>query len=414
MLSSEDKSRLLYLLTLRYNPLKSSFIRPLTKEDFKNTFSDIQKNNVDSDLEKLVEKKLKDLELSQDKTISLALSGGIDSGFTLVMLRKIFPNIKIHSICVGFGDDDDELSQAKEIAQRYECDFDELYVDNILTDLPKLISIVQEPRWNLYQFYPLEKGKKFSDLFFSGDGGDELFGGYIFRYKKFLSGLRNITCLSWVEKAKLYLSCHERDWVPDQDKMFYKDFNFSWDKIYKNFQSYFDNDLYPLNQVFLADFNGKLLYDWIPSNYYFGKFLNLEIKSLFLDSDIISFSTMIPWNIKYDIDLDVGKLPLLHLLNKFPGFKNFSGIKKGFSLNLSTMWNNYGRDIVKSYLGLESEIVKSKIINYDWMDRAIKFVESTQDTDMRLRYINKLLSLLALEIWYKIFILKTLNIHTKL
>ena len=27
---------------------------------------------------------------------------------------------------------------------------------------------------------------------------------------------------------------------------------------------FFDNSLQPVNQVFLADYNGKLMYDWIP------------------------------------------------------------------------------------------------------------------------------------------------------
>ena len=94
----------------------------------------------------------------------------------------------------------------------------------------------------------------------SGDGGDELFGGYTFRYKKFLSLID--TNSTPVEKIKAYLSCHERDHVTDQEEVFGKKARFSWECIYKTLIPYFDNTLSPIQQVFLADYNGKLLYNF--------------------------------------------------------------------------------------------------------------------------------------------------------
>ena len=134
------------------------------------------------------------------------------------MLHSILPDIKIHCVSVGFGDVDDEVKRAEELAQIYDCDFYGMFIENIFTDLPKLISIVKEPRWNLYQYYPLEYGKRNSNVFYSGDGGDEIFAGYTFRYNKFLSLLKPTS--TWIEKAELYLSCHERDWVPNQTELF--------------------------------------------------------------------------------------------------------------------------------------------------------------------------------------------------
>ncbi len=57
--------------------------------------------------------------------------------------------------------------------------------------MPKLIDIVKEPRWNLYQYYPLEYGRRNSNVIYSGDGGDEVFAGYTFRYNKFLALYKN-------------------------------------------------------------------------------------------------------------------------------------------------------------------------------------------------------------------------------
>ncbi len=405
----EDVSIINYL-TLRYDPI-IDYQDSLKYENFKEKETkDVQLKIID-----IVKRDL-DLKISQKKisNISIALSGGIDSGFTLGMIRKFFPDLRIDSICVGFGDDDDEICQAREIAEKQNCHFHELIIDNVLEDLPKLISIIGVPKWNLYQYYPLEKAKSFSDMFFSGDGGDEIFGGYVFRYKKFLDKLYGIHNPNWLDKSRIYLECHERDWVPDQNKIFNKKLNFSWLKIYENFRSYFENDLHPLNQVFLADFNGKLLHDWIPSNLEFGKYLELNINSLFLNPEMISLSTRLHWGVKYDYEKDIGKLPLLSILINYLGFNNFHNVKKGFSLNLINLWKNYGKEIVLHYLHKDSDVVKNNIINIEWIDKAIRLVDESLDYNMRIRYISKLLSVLSLEIWHQLFVSAKLKPSSKL
>jgi asparagine synthase (glutamine-hydrolysing) len=397
-------------LTLRYDPIKDSH-DSLKYENFKEKeIKDVQLEIID-----IVKRDL-DFKISQKKisNISIALSGGIDSGFTLAMIRKFFPDLRIDSICVGFGDDDDEIYRAREIAEKHDSHFHELIIDNVLEDLPRLISITGVPKWNLYQYYPLEKAKSFSDVFFSGDGGDEMFGGYVFRYKKFLDRLYGLDNPNWLDKSRIYLECHERDWVPDQNKIFNKKLNFSWLKIYENFRPYFENYLYPLDQVFLSDFNGKLLQDWIPSNHEFGKYLELNIYSLFLNPEMISLSTRLHWEVKYDYEKDIGKLPLLSILNNYLGFNNFHNVKKGFSLNLINLWKNYGKETILHYLHKDSDVVKNNIINIEWIIKAIRLVDESLNYNMRIRYISKLLGVLSLEIWYQLFVSDKLKPSSKL
>lgn len=396
------------ILTLRYDPEKVSIMKPLSYKDFVPTkIDDIESkiNDIVKDDLLIMKKKLR------ANNISLSLSGGIDSGLTLAMIRSVLPDIKIECFSMGFGDEDDEIQRAKEISRIYDGNFHNIIKDDILSELPQLIYIVKEPRWNLYQYYPMAEARKQSSIFYSGDGGDELFGGYTFRYKKFLSNLPKNT--DWKNKTKLYLSCHERDWVPDQHKMFGSKIKFSWEKIYALLKPYFNNNLEPLDQVFLADFNGKLLYDWIPSNNAFGKFLGLDIRSIFLTDKMIKFATHIPWKVKYDPKKINGKIPLYSILTKQKGFKKIQPIKKGFTFDLCSLWRKNAKEIVNTYVNTDSEIVKNKIINEEWLNTIHK--KLLQDNlELNVRYISKMLGLLSLEIWYRLFIGKTMKKTQKL
>ena len=394
-----DFEQIAKMLTLRYDPGKKSIITPLKFEDFKpSEFSNLEEKTIH-----IIEKNLlqKQEQLKFD-TVSIGLSGGIDSGLTLVLLRRFLPNVKIKCISFGFGHESDEVERAKELARIYNCDFQEMIKVDVLSDLPKLIHIVKEPRWNLYHYYLLKEGRKFSKIFFTGDGGDELFAGYTFRYDKYLSNFKEN--LGWKERAKLYLSCHERDWVPDQEEMFGKKIDFSWNEIYEHFRTYFDNELSPLNQVCLADFNGKLLYDWLPSNRCFKENLDLEIESMFLSQEMINFATHIPWEKKYDSVTKRGKILLSSILEKNNGFAKKISLKQGFGTDLQYFWKK-NSDIVSNYVNSNSEIIKNGIISKDWIEK----IQKSDKLDSDPRYISKMLGLLALEIWYRLFISQNMN-----
>ena len=56
----------------------------------------------------------------------------------------------------------------------------------------------------------------------------------------------------------------------------------------------------------------------------------------------------------------------------------------------------------------KSRLIENKIVNSNWIEKY------SQKTDLDARYVNKLLGLLALEIWYRIFITNDLNSNEKL
>ena len=150
----------------------------------------------------------------------------------------------------------------------------------------------------------LKTAKQFSNYLISWDGGDELFGGYTFRYEKFLEDYNSK--MTPVEKTKLYLECHERDWVPDQEKLFGGKVSFSWNDIFSKLIPYFDNSLSALDQVFLSDINGKLLYNWIPLNSSFHKYFEMKSVTPLLSKELIEYSTSLDNLLKYNKNQRIG------------------------------------------------------------------------------------------------------------
>jgi len=395
------------ILTIRYDPKQKPIRKKLLAKDFRTSTKKDLQSEIISMIKKNLLSKQKKLKF---KKISLSLSEGVDSGLTLAMIRTFLPDIKINCISVGFGEKSDEIKRAKELSRIYNCNFKSIIKDDFLKELPKLIYVTQEPRWNLYQYYTFEAGKNNSNVFFTGDGADELFGGYNFRYQKFLSGITKNS--NWRIKAKTYISCHERDWVPDQKNMFGKKIKFSWDKIYNLFKPYFNNNLSHLDQVFLADFNGKLLFEWLPINKSISKFLHLKIESIFLTNNMIKLGYHIPWQQKYDYKRNLGKIPLREILYTQKGFERFRPNKKGFSVNALTLWNKNGQEIVNQNLNSNSEIIKNDLINQIWLEKNLNKINSNEKIEPR--YLYKIFQILSLEIWYKLFVSHSIKKNDKL
>jgi len=258
------------------------------------------------------------------------------------------------------------------------------------------------PFWDAHWFHVVKKSKKFSKILVSGDGGDELFGGYTFRYEKFLKKL--IPEMNALEKTKLYLECHERDWVPDQQGVFGDKIEFSWDKIYSMLTPFFDNKLSPLVQVFLADINGKLLYNWIPMNTSFHNFFGIKAITPLLSKELIEFAPHLDNKLKYDHEKNIGKLPLRKILSKYIDSNQMAQKKQGFSVNTLNLWKSHGKKLCDYYLD-DAKIVKDKWINGDWIKKYFKSLNENLDT----RYVNKFLGLLAFEVWYRIFVTKEMD-----
>ena len=376
------------ILTLRYDYTQTPTLPILNwqdlekKEDFsieeiKNQLISSLKNQIPSDY---------------SKPISISLSGGIDSTLILCILKQCFPDNQIDAISIKFSDSVDETETASKIAKEIGVDHHVIEVKNILERLSEAISITKLPFWDIHWFYVVEKAKKFSNYLVSGDGGDELFGGYEFRYSKFLSQISQNSTPD--QKIRAYLSCHERDHVPEQNEIFEKKSEFNWQEFYDRLYPFFDNALSPIEQVFLADYNGKLLYNFSLVNNLLVKNSNLLPVAPILSSKIIQKSMKMPLQKKYDSSSNIGKLPFRKILKTFNVEKLILKHKQGFSVNTKNLWKNYGLDMAKKFL-VDGKIIQDGWINKNWVQ------DNLQNTEIDVRHINKLLGLIAFEIWYR-------------
>jgi len=135
-----------------------------------------------SNLRQLLQSTIKD-KLIADVPIGALLSGGVDSSLVTALIQEASPSA-VETFSIGFDSEaHDEARYAKSVAAHLGTDHHEMYVSgkDALAVVPEIPSIYDEPFADSSQIPTLlisRLARQSIKVALSGDGGDELFGGY--------------------------------------------------------------------------------------------------------------------------------------------------------------------------------------------------------------------------------------------
>lgn len=144
------------------------------------------------------------LQLRSDVPLGVFLSGGIDSSAVVAMMKKQgVKDIKTFSVAWDYGKDFDETQYARQVAEQFGTDHTEYFMSpsEFKNFLPEYIRHMDEPVTEaaaISLYFLAKKTKEKVTVVLSGEGSDEVFGGYpiykymdiIERYKKVPSFIR--------------------------------------------------------------------------------------------------------------------------------------------------------------------------------------------------------------------------------
>lgn len=149
----------------------------------------IEKNNCQLDEAKekflyLLKNSIKSRIVS-DVDVGTYLSGGIDSSITTILMKEMYDNK--HSFHhLSFNEKEFDESQHVEFLSKKLNVSPKIYVmpkpSVIADEFPKIVEAMDQPMSDtafISNFYLSKFSSKFSKVVISGDGGDELFGGYV-------------------------------------------------------------------------------------------------------------------------------------------------------------------------------------------------------------------------------------------
>lgn len=144
----------------------------------------VQVKNIEQKIDEAIER-----QLVSDRPLGVYLSGGIDSTVILDSMSRNHKNIKTYSVGFEVGEGEEgakynaDLLIARKTAALYKTDHHEVMLssDDALASFEEVVWHMDEPISNptaLALFALSKRSKPTATVVLSGDGGDELFGGY--------------------------------------------------------------------------------------------------------------------------------------------------------------------------------------------------------------------------------------------
>ena len=307
--------------------------------------------------------------MSADAPIGAFLSGGIDSSLVVAKMQELSMT-PIKTFTIGNQNNFyNEANDAKKIADILGTEHIELYVneEDVLSVIPNLPDIYDEPFADSSQIPTLLVSKlasKCIKVALTGDGADELFGGYN-RHSKGVKLWKAISCMPQPARNLLSKTLMQVSELKHNTTLFdtflERDSGYKLEKLgfalgasnlqdyYQGIKSHLRDDITlwkfsdksktsqllsnPLRELLLLDQLTYLPDDILTKVDRATMSVGLEARAPFLDHKLVELSWKLPDS--YKVKNGKGKIILRQELSKYIPEKVYNRPKKGFSLPVS-------------------------------------------------------------------------------
>ncbi|MEB3160074.1 MAG: asparagine synthase (glutamine-hydrolyzing) [Synechocystis sp.] len=370
-------------------------------------------------------------QLISDVDIGAYLSGGMDSGSITAIAASQLPYLKsftcgfdTHSVSgieVGY----DEREKAEYMSYLFKTEHYEMVLKagDMERILPRLTWHLEEPRvgQSYPNFYVAQLASKFVKVVLAGTGGDELFGGYPWRYYR---AVVNSNFEEYVDKYYLFW----QRLIPNQTikaafQPIWSEVNHVWTRdIFREVfnqgaetltqpEDYINHSLYLEAKTFLHSL--LIVEDKLSMAH------GLESRVPFLDNDLVDFAMGLPVKfklgnlgqvarlneneigpktVKYFDKTRDGKLLLRRMMERYIPESITQGIKQGFSAPDASWFKGESMDYVQQLLFNRQARV------YEFLDRGV--IQDLVNEHLEGKQNRRLLiwSLLNVENWCQQFL----------
>ncbi|MGH1364268.1 MAG: asparagine synthase (glutamine-hydrolyzing) [Calditrichia bacterium] len=379
-------------------------------------------------------------QLMSDVPLGVYLSGGMDSGSIVAMMRECGVE-DISTFTMGFNEPTDELDDARETAKFYDTDHHELTMElNPMRLFPEVIWHAEEPKINLLQGFLMSRfvGKHVK-VVLGGLGGDELFSGYdIHRFMYLLNSSHKLVpagmeknVLSRFSSMAYSLQTQFGSFSTDEYRRGVQmglaagnvvksylilrnawDFDRShWKQIYSpgflseniqpiinEFEGLFDKKRgSALEQVYYAEFMSKMVNDYLLTEDRMSMANSVEERVPFLDLDLVQLGFSIPAKMK--MRSTQTKYLLRKAMTPYLPERIIRKKKWGFTFNSYLQFQKDLKPTAERIL-TKKRVERDGIFNYDYI-RAI--LDTPPHPKMRWHYFHLWL-LTGLCIWQDMYL----------
>jgi asparagine synthase (glutamine-hydrolysing) len=348
-----------------------------------------------------------------DVPIGAFLSGGLDTGTVVALMSRLSGAVRTFTL--GFAEPMDELADAKRVADYFGTEHHDLILneEELLREYPSMVWHAEVPKINLYPYFVSKLASRYVKVVLSGMGGDELFGGYIYRYKhirraetisRFRVDLplrllakvvlafnpplpnkyrRRLFALLFVkDRARFFLLLHSPALI---------------EEALVEITPFFATKESFLEQAMHAELRTKLVDDLLLVDDAMTMAHSLEERVPLLDKRLVEYALKIPVDMK--VRGDVGKIIFREAVKDLlPDFV-LKKPKWGFSIDIKRWYTKSLREISKQILD-KSRLAEQGLIDYNKVKNLLSQAPSRLEA-YEARYLW--LATLA-EIWFRLYI----------